>query len=356
MNPAVRSGRVVAACFASLLAVVVVGCSPSPASVERNAVVFAVSGEVTGTRAGQPARFSGGEQLVSDDAVTTAGGAFALLLLGNGWLTRIDAATSVRVGSLVAFSKAATSTPAVEQLARLVDASERDRLPADSVLAERVAGVEQRLHAATTVPAQVALQESKASSSPASAVAAQPAAAPTPEPMANDVDVARSARAEADRLGSTPPPPSAGGSIGRVASAAKDEAPPPPKVSAGASAEGAQDEAPAAKKDAQQPVVDVRLLDAASGEAPAGTPTMDVLRAARERFAGCAQGASGAVTVVFAIGVDGRVQDVSVPNDTTGVARVRACVADVVRRTPLPTRRRPVTLKIEVRFGPAASR
>jgi hypothetical protein len=367
MNNLLRSCRVLVVVALVVAALVVVGsCSSSSSSDDagRTAVVFHTEGDVTRTHGGQTLRVVGGEPLAAADDVTTAHDSFALLLLSNGWLTRLDAATSVRVGALVAFAKPSTSKSPTEQLAELVSASERSRLPADAVLAERVAGVEQRLHAGTTVAAEtaprvgaladeappapaapVASSESFAAPAAASVVSAAPAAAapppPPPAPAPVNVPVRRGREESAGnamRLSEAAPPPAA-------------KAAPPSADDAASST---------SKKDASAPdsfEASVRLIGAATGDEPAGTPTMNALREARDRLAGCARGSSGGVVVVaFQIGVDGLVREITASPSSTSAGSVRACVVDVVRHTRLPSRDGVVGLQLEVRFTATGAR
>jgi hypothetical protein len=83
---------------------------------KRTATVLHVQGDATGTSHRRPDRLVGGAAFISDDVAMTAPASMAVLRLSNGELPRVDAGTSLRVGALVAFDEAMTSTPAALQL------------------------------------------------------------------------------------------------------------------------------------------------------------------------------------------------------------------------------------------------
>lgn len=320
------------------------GCSSSPVpQQQRTATVLHVEGEVTGTKSGQPARFAGGEPLVADDIVTTAPASMAVLLLSNGWVTRLDASTTLRVGGLVAFDKEATSTSPATQLEQLLDAGERARLPANDVLAERVAGVEQRLRAASSPAAtsEVDVPSLRATAPSAEGPAANAAPPPAAQPPAPPPPAAAPLQRSAANRPSAP-----AFDVGGGAPASREESESAPRSSS----------ALAEKKDASAALPSIRQLGVTKAEDPAGVATMDALRARSAALGACSTEASGVVIVVVGVDRGGAVTAVSIQRDDTGAPGMAACVAEVVRRTRLPTRAEPASIRIEVRFGATDAR
>jgi hypothetical protein len=354
-------------------------CPSSAPPEPRRALVVHVQGTATVDQAEKTRVPLVAESIVEDrDVVHVGRTSFALLHLSNGWLTRIDADSDVRVGDLIAFGKSATTTSVADQLQSVLRAGERDRLPPDQVFVERVAGMQTRLHAATSVGVQTSVSSpeaaargSRASSERRESNAAGLQPAVPGAPRADESVAGGTAKSEQDVL----PPTSkaeAGLADEETASAADSgsnrrgaspPAPPPPPSSPAAPSESKADlsraparssvdagygDAGAAKGRASTVKATVRLLDAASGEAPAGKPTMDALRGLQSSLAGCSSAVGVVVRVNLKVGVDGVVQQAHVALD--GNAGEGRCVRDVVVRQRLPRRDRAVDFVIEVRF------
>jgi len=381
----VALGRVVVVAVVAVVAPLVtplvtplVACTSDVAPIERTAQVLHVEGTVTVDRGGR-----GAEPLVAEvtlgamDTVHVGPASFVLLHLSNPWLTRLDADNHPRVAELVAFAKPPTTTSVAEQLELYFTAGERDRLPTEQVLLQRVAGVQARLRPAqTTSAAQDTLVAVPAAASSLSAPLASPgsssssagAVASAPAPALERADGVAAPVGDVDSVGG------GGGGFGRGAArgalagdadasvaSRRDEAVASEEAKGAPPAAATPSPPSSAKRARDEAAVDagvrveLRLVDAAAGEAPAGTATMDALRSARGALGSCGGPAGTGLKVRLRVDVHGAVSGARVDGPGTTVAAVDACVVRTIARSKLPPRDGAVELVVAVRFVGAAA-
>lgn len=158
--------------------------------------------------------------LVDDDELRVASGAFALLLLDNRHVVRVDDVHTLKVRDLLMLGARPTREDVASQVRSLLHAGER--APRDAELRERVAGWHARLAAVDTVPVQ---DESEAPE------AYPKGAPPPPAPAAESERVVAAPRAKAESHSAR------SNEARRVEAGAKKagRAPPPPPMPATAS-------------------------------------------------------------------------------------------------------------------------
>lgn len=150
----------------------------TPALAEEVAVVLATQGTADVVRANGVVSAAPRLSLDRNDTLQTGEDGTIIVLLNNSRLVRIDEEVSLKVGQIVLLASPKTSVPVNTQLAELLYPSERDTLRGVED-AERIAGWQSRLQAATAVPAQRADMAKKAvADSFASTLAASEEAAP----------------------------------------------------------------------------------------------------------------------------------------------------------------------------------
>lgn len=187
------------------------------ARAEDVAAVLTVEGTVEVTRASGVVAAVPDLSLDRADVIKTGSDGAVILLLSNNRLVRVDEELSLPIANIVLLGSPASTVPIKVQLEELLYPGERASMRGVED-AERLAGFQSRISAATAVPAQ---SQAKASSGGGGAV----------EKESADAKPARTTRGNPPREAAAPakPPPSPGG---------PPPAPTPPPPPPGASAPG----------------------------------------------------------------------------------------------------------------------